>query len=72
MTQCEPQYANEDGWTDWVTPVPQGYLMQCCDCGLVHEAEFRVVRRVNGGTREYTIEDENVRVQFRMRRGDAE
>lgn len=30
-----------DGWTDWIRPA-QGYRMGCCDCGLVHEMEFRV------------------------------
>lgn len=27
-----------------VFPVMQGYQMKCCDCGLVHELDFRVVR----------------------------
>jgi hypothetical protein len=33
---------DDDGWTDWIRPA-QGYRMGCCDCGLVHELEFRVV-----------------------------
>lgn len=28
---------------DWVRPVPRGYRMACCDCGLVHRVDFRVV-----------------------------
>jgi hypothetical protein len=32
----------EDGWTRWVQPVPEGYRMSCCDCGLVHEMDFRI------------------------------
>lgn len=31
-------------FTRWVQPVVRGYLLACCDCGLVHEMEFRVVR----------------------------
>ena len=31
---------DDDGWTDWIRPL-QGYRMGCCDCGLVHEMEFR-------------------------------
>lgn len=27
---------------EWVQPVEQGYKMACCDCGLVHNVEFRV------------------------------
>lgn len=38
---CQPEYANDDGWTDWIHPLP-GYRMQCCDCGLVHVLELRV------------------------------
>lgn len=27
-----------------VHPVMDGYLMKCCDCGLVHEMDFRALR----------------------------
>jgi Zn-finger protein len=27
---------------EWVRPVETGYLMGCCDCGLVHRMDFRV------------------------------
>lgn len=40
--QCEPMIADEDGWSEWIHPLP-GYLMQCCDCGLVHKMEFQIV-----------------------------
>ncbi len=30
-----------NGWTDWVQPMPAGYRVCCCDCGLVHEMDFR-------------------------------
>jgi len=33
-------YPQSDG--EWVAPLP-GYLMQCCDCGLRHQMEFRIV-----------------------------
>jgi hypothetical protein len=45
--------AGPRGFTNWVQPVRRGYMMACCDCGLVHEMSFRVV---------------NGRVQFRARR----
>lgn len=38
----EVMEAGPDGWCDWVHPLP-GYLMQCCDCGLVHQMEFAIV-----------------------------
>lgn len=27
----------------WVRPVRDGYRMACCDCGLVHEMDFRAI-----------------------------
>lgn len=39
--QCQPAQVEDDGWTEWLHPLP-GYLSQCCDCGLVHELEFRI------------------------------
>jgi len=32
--------ATRRGFTRWIKPVMRGYLMACCDCGLVHELEF--------------------------------
>lgn len=29
------------GFSRWVNPVMDRYLFGCCDCGLVHEMEFR-------------------------------
>lgn len=29
---------------DWVRPVMRGYKVACCDCGLVHRYDFRLVR----------------------------
>ena len=46
-----------NGWSRWVQPVPKGYLMACCDCGLVHRLDFRIVK---GETKD--------RVQFRAQR----
>lgn len=45
----------EDGWTDWIQPVSEGYKMSCCDCGLVHNMDFRI---------------DNKRVQFRVSRNN--
>jgi Zn-finger protein len=30
---------------EWVFPRRRGYLLSCCDCGLVHRFEFRVRER---------------------------
>ena len=44
MTRYRQEVCNEDGWTDWVQPIKEGYKMACCDCGLVYEMDFRIKR----------------------------
>ena len=34
---------------EWVTPRRRFYGMGCCDCGLVHKIEFRLVPSWHGG-----------------------
>ena len=69
--QCEPQPALEDGWCNWVCPKPQGYLMQCCDCELIHEVDFRVVRYESENSEVYeVVDDPNLQAQMRMKRRD--
>jgi len=29
---------------EWVKPIMKGYKMMCCDCGLVHKLDFKVIR----------------------------
>ena len=29
---------------EWIQPVRTGYKMRCCDCGLVHRLDFRILR----------------------------
>lgn len=40
---------------EWVSPVRRGYRLACCDCGLVHDMDFRIVAG---------------RVEFRVRRNN--
>jgi hypothetical protein len=28
---------------EWVRPIHKGYKLCCCDCGLVHNLDFRIV-----------------------------
>ena len=53
----------------WVQPIPTGYLMMCCGCGLVHRLDFRVVKdnRTRGKA---TLQNARYRVQFRAYRDD--
>ncbi len=70
--QCEPQLPMyEDGFTDWICPTPKGYLMQCCDCNLIHEVETRVAKYEPRPSENYeVVEDPDMQVQWRMKRRD--
>ena len=61
-----------EDWSEWVCPNPHKYLMKCCDCGLVHEAQFGVVRYKSETEREYCdmVNDPNLQAVFRMRRSE--
>lgn len=61
--------AGEDGWCEWVHPLP-GYLMACCDCGLVHEMEFAIVAAQPDNLTFNDGEDTGHIVIFRARRTD--
>ena len=65
-------HGDDEGWSEWVCPDPKGYLMKCCDCGLVHEAEFGVVRYKSETEREDCdrVDDPNLQAVFRMRRSE--
>jgi hypothetical protein len=41
VTRFREEIENEDGWTDWIRPLP-GYKVACCDCGLVHNIEAKL------------------------------
>jgi hypothetical protein len=43
----------EEQANKWIQPVRRSYRQMCCDCGLVHEFDFRIY---------------NGRVQYRVRR----
>ena len=37
---------NDAGWTEWFSPKhghgENNYKLACCDCGLVHDLQFRI------------------------------
>jgi len=69
-TQCEPVDVMDDGWSEWIHPLP-GYLMQCCDCGLIHEMQVAIGQDNGEGAALNEGERRNGRVViFRMRRHD--
>jgi hypothetical protein len=50
MSYEEPQSG------EWVHPAMQGYKMACCDCGLVHRLDFRVLGPVTKDNGDGTVE----------------
>jgi hypothetical protein len=40
---------------EWVQPVRKGYKMACCDCGLVHDMDFRIVKDHRGNFIQFRV-----------------
>lgn len=40
---------------DWILPEMKLYRMACCDCGLVHDLKFRVVKAKSKGAGNFTV-----------------
>lgn len=61
-----------DGWCEWQQPIMSGYRSSCCDCGLVHEMQFGVIRKTrdnpDGTWGGVELDPEKYRVQLRARR----
>lgn len=53
-----PRAVGPRGFTRWIQPNMKRYMLECCDCGLVHEFQFRVTPI-------------SKRVQFRARRAEG-
>lgn len=63
---------NEGGWTNWVCPKPDSYLMKCCDCGLVHEMQTRVAKYALRPSEDFVVSsDPDLQTQFRVRRHEV-
>jgi hypothetical protein len=65
--------AKRGGWSEWNSPKMKGYKMKCCQCGLVHDIEFQVVRFVgtkdkSGLTKYEPVKNKNIQVLWRLRR----
>jgi hypothetical protein len=75
MARFKTELEEENGWSRWVPPMMKGYRMACCDCGLVHDMEFRVVKvskTLADGTWEHgePLDSAKFRVMFRAKRNN--
>jgi len=73
MPRYRKEHEVEGGWSRWVQPVMhKPYRMACCDCGLVHDMEFSVLRKgkdlPNGTWLAKELDRAKYRVEFRARR----
>lgn len=62
--------SNADGWSDWQFPDMERYRMGCCDCGLVHDMEFEVVKvthQYQDGSFDSRTVSRGYRVRFRAK-----
>jgi hypothetical protein len=63
------------GFSRWLNPKMRGYLMACCDCGLVHEMEFRVFEKgktyKDGSYTVAPLPSTRYGVSFRARRAEG-
>jgi uncharacterized Zn finger protein len=69
-TECEQIFPkNEDGYCEWINPRKRGYLLQCCDCGLVHAFDFDAVQFESATSNKYVVlEGDNYGVVMRCKR----
>jgi hypothetical protein len=59
------------GWSEWVCPAPaKNYLFKCCDCGLVHEMQFKAFAETEQKRGAFRVVDLPwpIRAMFRARR----
>jgi hypothetical protein len=61
---------NEGDWSEWVNPNAEQYFMKCCDCGLVHEMQFKVAKYSEGDECEF-VDDPDLQPVFRARRANV-
>lgn len=48
MAPFKRHEAGRGGWSEWVYPTPkENYLFKCCDCGLIHEMQFKAFAEAN-------------------------
>lgn len=51
---------------EWVQPMRRGYLLQCCDCDLIHSMDFRIAKDGRGNFiqfRAYRIDKDGNRIK---------
>ena len=73
MKRMRPEHGTGPrGFSRWIRPTMEKYMMACCDCGLVHELQFHAVkveaRWKDGRWRGTILPRRSYQVMFRARR----
>jgi len=71
MPKFKTMFEGRGGWCEWIYPSEKkNYLMKCCDCGLVHEVQFKTFaeHHQKRGTFQITVLPWPIRAMFRARR----
>lgn len=71
MAKYKQEEAVRGEWSCWINPVMKGYKLACCDCGLVHDFDFRtfkVVKRTKSGKSVKLLPVGKFQLEFRCRR----
>lgn len=70
MARIKTHTAGSDGWSEWIVPVMDGYRIACCECGLVHNMQFKahkiVLHNADGSWEAKELDPEKYRVEFRV------
>src|SRR5258705_13717154 len=66
---------DEIGYGEWTRPRMRDFREQCCDCGLIHRLDFRIVdaqgrSRPSSPKKGRSRRSSRLRVEFRTRRDD--
>jgi hypothetical protein len=71
MPRHQRPKVGDDGWCEWIYPHMDDYRLACCDCGLVHQMEMKIVRveyRPDGTMLAKDLRSSSLSVKFRARR----
>jgi hypothetical protein len=63
---------------EWTRPRMRNFREQCCDCGLIHRLDFRIVdtrkrvhARLGAKRKDVQIDLRGLKIEFRTRRDDG-
>ena len=63
----------DNGWSDWQIPIMSGYRMACCDCNLVHDMDFSVLKVTKFNNDSFQCEEldiKNYRIRLKVKRNN--